>query len=74
MSNTETMAAFGASEEACYRWPGDSVDDRLCRAAFCAGSGWSAAEIDRLQSLLNGRDNFIVSEGLWLKFVDTLPR
>lgn len=36
-----TMAAFGASDAACYLWPGDSVDDRLCRAAFCAGAAWA---------------------------------
>jgi hypothetical protein len=29
-------------------------------------------ERDRLQVLLNGRDAFIVSEGLWHKFVDHL--
>lgn len=49
MSDAETMAAFGASDQACYLWPGDGVDDRLCRAAFCAGAGWSAAEFGRLR-------------------------
>jgi hypothetical protein len=32
-----------------------------------------AAEIARLQRLLNGRDDFIVAEGLWPKFCDGLP-
>ena len=32
-----------------------------------------AAEIERLQRLLNGRDDFIVAEGLWPKFCDGLP-
>jgi len=32
-----------------------------------------AAEIERLQNLLNGRDDFIVGEGLWPKFCDGLP-
>jgi len=32
-----------------------------------------AAEIERLQTLLNGRDDFIVGEGLWPKFCDGLP-
>ncbi len=47
MTDTETMVAFGASEAACYHWPGDSVDDRLCRAAFCSGAGWSAKHLER---------------------------
>lgn len=49
MSEAETMTAFGASDHACYLWPGDSVDDRLCRAAFCAGAGWAASEVERLR-------------------------
>jgi hypothetical protein len=32
-----------------------------------------ADEIKRLQNLLNGRDDFIVGEGLWPKFCDGLP-
>jgi hypothetical protein len=32
-----------------------------------------AAEIERLQNLLNGRDDFIVGQGLWPKFCDGLP-
>jgi len=32
-----------------------------------------AAEIERLQNLLNRRDDFIVGEGLWPKFCDGLP-
>ena len=32
-----------------------------------------AAEIERLRNLLNGRDDFIVGEGLWPKFCDGLP-
>jgi len=32
-----------------------------------------AAEIERMQRLLNGRDDFIVAEGLWPKFCDGLP-
>lgn len=32
-----------------------------------------AAEVERLQRLLNGRDDFIVGEGLWPKFCDGLP-
>jgi len=50
------MAAFGASEAACYHWPGDSVDDRLCRAAFCAGAAWAAGEIERLLNAIKRID------------------
>ena len=32
-----------------------------------------AAEIERLREGLNGRDDFIVGEGLWPKFCDGLP-
>jgi len=32
-----------------------------------------AAEIEGLQNLLNGRDDFIVGQGLWPKFCDGLP-
>jgi hypothetical protein len=31
-----------------------------------------AAEIERLRRLLNGRDDFIVAEGLWQKFCDAI--
>ena len=31
------------------------------------------AEIERLQRLLNGRNAFIVNQGLWQDFVDSLP-
>jgi hypothetical protein len=31
------------------------------------------AEIKRLRKLLDGRDKFIVDQGLWLAFVDQLP-
>lgn len=31
-------------------------------------------EIQRLRALLNGRDDFIVSKGLWQEFCDQLPK
>lgn len=33
----------------------------------------AADRIERLQSLLDGRDEFIVRKGLWHDFVSTLP-
>lgn len=33
----------------------------------------AAKEIERLEKLLNGRDDFIVAHGLWEEFVATLP-
>ena len=32
------------------------------------------AEIAKQQRLLDGRDQFIVNQGLWKKFCDSLPR
>ena len=52
MTDTETMAAFGASEAACYHWPSDAESDRRCREAYCMGAGWSAKEIKRLRAAL----------------------
>jgi len=50
MADAETMAAFGASEAACYHWPSDAESDKRCREAFCMGAGWSAKEIERLRA------------------------
>jgi len=61
MPDTETMAAFGASEAACYHWPSDAEGDRQCREAFCMGAGWSAKEIDRLRAEVETLRNFLVS-------------
>lgn len=51
MSDTATMAAFGASEKACYLWPDDTLLDKARRSAFCEGAGWADAEIERLRRL-----------------------
>jgi hypothetical protein len=45
MGDTATMAAFGASERACYDYPGELQSPE--RAAFCAGAAWAAVEIER---------------------------
>lgn len=43
------MAAFSASEVACYKWPGDTKLDRAKRAAFCEGAAYEAeSHLDRL--------------------------
>lgn len=34
----------------------------------------AADEIDKLTELLNGRDDFIVKQGLWHDFCDQLPK
>jgi hypothetical protein len=52
MTDTATMAAFGASDRACYDYPDDTDVAKAQRAAFCAGAAWSADEIDRLLALL----------------------
>jgi hypothetical protein len=36
------MAAFGASDEACYRWPEDTPEHKALRAAFIAGAAAEA--------------------------------
>lgn len=33
----------------------------------------AAAELERMSALLDGRDNFIVQQGLWSAFVAQLP-
>jgi len=48
--STGEMAAFGASDAACYRWPGDTSEDRELRAAFCDGAAWAAEEIETLRA------------------------
>jgi hypothetical protein len=52
MTDTETMAAFGASERACYEYPDGSDIAALQRAAFCAGSAWAAVQIETLRAAL----------------------
>lgn len=37
------MAAFSASHDACYKWPGDTPLDKACRAAFCEGAATSSS-------------------------------
>ena len=72
MSDIEKMAAFGASELACYRWPGDTAQDRACRAAYCDGAAWSAAEIDRLRPIEAAARNLTA---LWqAQKISGLPR
>jgi hypothetical protein len=39
------MRAFGASDEACYRWPNDTAEHRACRAAFIAGAVAAATPV-----------------------------
>ena len=34
----------------------------------------ATAEVARLEALLKGRDDFIVSKGLWQEFCDQLPK
>lgn len=50
MTDETRMAAFGASERACYEYPDDTEVDVLSRTAFCKGAGWAAAEIERLRT------------------------
>ena len=52
MNTKADMAAFGASETACYRWPMDTVEHRAMRAAYCDGAAWAADEIERLRAAL----------------------
>lgn len=52
MATKSDMAAFGASDAACYKWPGDGEVDRARRAAFCEGAGWAADEIERKDAAL----------------------
>jgi hypothetical protein len=42
--------------------------------APASGAAEMRAEAERLRSLLEYRDEFIVSQGLWQTFVDGLPR
>ena len=44
MNDAATMAAFGASERACYEYPDDTEIARAQRAAFIAGAAWAAVE------------------------------
>lgn len=43
MTDTATIAAFVASERACYEWPEDTETAKAQRAAFCAGAAWAAS-------------------------------
>ena len=36
------MRAFGASDAACYKWPGDTAQDRALRAAYIEGAADSS--------------------------------
>jgi hypothetical protein len=38
-----------------------------------AAVAWAEDEIERLQELLNDRDEYIVGKGLWHDFLDTIP-
>lgn len=51
-ATTADMAAFCASESACYRWPLDTPEHRALRAAYCDGAAWVGAENDKLRSAL----------------------
>lgn len=55
------MRAFGASDEACYRWPEDTPEHRACRQAFIAGAAAAAtpvvlriAEVAEIVAALSG--------------------
>lgn len=55
MTDTATIAAFVASERACYEWPEDTETAKAQRAAFCTGAAWAAsanhAELARLREI-----------------------
>jgi hypothetical protein len=38
-----------------------------------AAIAWAEDEIERLQELLNDREEYIVNKGLWHDFLDTIP-
>ena len=38
------LRAFGASDAACYKWPGDTELDRACRAAYIEGAASTAVQ------------------------------
>lgn len=40
-----TLAAYGASEYACYRWPEDSGEHRAMRAAYCEGAAHAVSAL-----------------------------
>lgn len=67
MDDAATMAAFGASEAACYKWPDDTPEARTCRAAFCEGSAWAAnalsAKDTELQTAVRNLDNLAAEYG-----------
>lgn len=49
---TADMAAFCASESACYRWPLDTVEHRALREAYCAGAAWAAPDVEQMRNAL----------------------
>jgi hypothetical protein len=53
---------FDNSRVQCIKFVTDAILNRV------------AEEIERLTKLLNGRDDFIVSKGLWSEFTDSLSR
>lgn len=57
---------FGEGRQWCeysFVWDGEDCEDHQPAVEYV-----HASEIERLKSLLEGRDKFIVDEGLWDKF------
>lgn len=61
MNTTAEMAAFGASDAACYKWPEDTAEAKACRAAYCDGAAWAADEIERMRA-----DDSTLRSKLWM--------
>lgn len=61
------MAAFGASDAACYSYPEDTDVAKAQRAAFCAGAAWSADEIERLRAWIGAIER-ITDEEIGVRF------
>ena len=61
---SETMRAFGASDEACSRWPDDTPEHKALRAAFIAGA-IAAAGCEQCEPLRAALEPFAVV-GQWL--------
>jgi hypothetical protein len=64
MNTPGDMAAFGANESACYRWPMDTAEHRAMRAAYCDGAAWAATEIERLRAAVEDAIDTLEAMGL----------
>ena len=38
LEESSAMRAFGASDAACYKWPGDTAEHKALRAAYIEGA------------------------------------